>query len=377
MVDRVELLNFKLLRDVQVDLGRLNVFVGRNGVGKSSVLRGLDLLMWTHGLTRGKDPREKMLAVYWEHQPAPVVSLPDARSVSIQAKLGRFGIQVMGDLGKSSSELTIGTRRGAWGNSDQEGSSVRELDAGAHVDFPPYDQLPATRALLFEAAAIRSLHNPLVNPPTLSANGEGVSSALLHLQGLRDGRLEAIEADLAKIVKGVKRVRALTVRFPIQHQVMIEHSGRKLHAFDSKWVNGTRFEVELDGVGWLPAQALSEGTVLALALVTVLHYEQPSTLLLDDIDKGLHPLAQRELIELLRRLLAQHPELQILATSHSPYLLDSLQPEEVFVVGAVSPQESRVRRLDEHPKFTKYRDVMSSGELWSHLGEDWVAKEPA
>ncbi|MBK9367971.1 MAG: ATP-binding protein [Deltaproteobacteria bacterium] len=189
--------------------------------------------------------------------------------------------------------------------------------------------------------------------------------------------MEALEADLAKIVKGVKRVRALPVRYQTQEQEWLKFNGRAYMVLEHKQVNGTRFEVELDGVGWLPAQALSEGTVLALALVTVLHYEQPSTLLLDDIDKGLHPLAQRELIELLRRLLAQHPELQILATSHSPYLLDSLQPEEVFVVGAVSPQESRVRRLDTHPKFTKYRDVMSSGELWSHLGEDWVAKEPA
>jgi AAA15 family ATPase/GTPase len=66
MVDRVELLNFKLLRDVQVDLGRLNVFVGRNGVGKSSVLRGLDLLMWTHGLTRGKVQRESWDALLSE-----------------------------------------------------------------------------------------------------------------------------------------------------------------------------------------------------------------------------------------------------------------------------------------------------------------------
>ncbi|MBK7759990.1 MAG: ATP-binding protein [Deltaproteobacteria bacterium] len=178
-------------------------------------------------------------------------------------------------------------------------------------------------------------------------------------------------------MKGVKRVRALPVRYQTQEREALQFNGRVYRVLEDKWVNGTRFEVELDGVGWLPAQALSEGTVLALALVTVLHYEQPSTLLLDDIDKGLHPLAQRELIELLRRLLAQHPELQILATSHSPYLLDSLQPEEVFVVGAVSPQESRVRRLDTHPKFTKYRDVMSSGELWSHLGEDWVAEEPA
>ncbi len=376
MVDRVELLNFKLLRDVQVDLGRLNVFVGRNGVGKSSVLRGLDLVMWAHGLTRGKTPSQNGNALGDEHRLAPVVSKPDAQMCRIRAKLGLFGMEVSGGVNSSNLDLSVTTKRETWTELGWKRSSVHEVRVRSPIKVPPADQLPATRALYLDAAAIRAPHNPLVDPPLISANGEGISSALLHLHGLRDGRLEALEADLAKIVKGVKRVRALPVRYQTREEESLEFNGRPYQVLEYKQVNGTRFEVELDGVGWLPAQALSEGTVLALALVTVLHYEQPSTLLLDDIDKGLHPLAQRELIELLRRLLAQHPELQILATSHSPYLLDSLQPEEVFVVGSVSPQESRVRRLDEHPKFTKYRDMMSSGELWSHLGEDWVAKEP-
>ncbi|MBK9367972.1 MAG: AAA family ATPase [Deltaproteobacteria bacterium] len=91
MVDRVELLNFKLLRDVQVDLGRLNVFVGRNGVGKSSVLRGLDLLMWTHGLTRGKDQRTD--ALLEEHRLAPVVSRPDASRVRFRRSWDGLGFR--------------------------------------------------------------------------------------------------------------------------------------------------------------------------------------------------------------------------------------------------------------------------------------------
>jgi energy-coupling factor transporter ATP-binding protein EcfA2 len=377
MVDRVELLNFKLLRDVQVDLGRLNVFVGRNGVGKSSVLRGLDLLMWTHGLTRGKTSSTETNALRFEQNFSPVVSRPDANNVSVRARIGLLGIQVYGQFQQANNDLNVDFMRGSWDRRDPEGLTGFGAGVAAPYKFPSVDRLPATRALYLDAAAIRAPHNPTVDPPTISANGEGVSSALLHLHGLRDGRLEALEADLAKIVKGVKRVRALPIRYYTRELESLQFNGRAYQVLEHKQVNGTRFEVELDGVGWLPAQALSEGTVLALALVTVLHYEQPSTLLLDDLDKGLHPLAQRELIELLRRLLAQHPELQVLATSHSPFLLDSLSPDEVFVVGSVSPQESRVRRLDTHPKFTKYRDVMDSGALWSHLGEDWVAEEPA
>lgn len=44
MIDRLTVRNFRCLRDVTVDLGRLTVFVGPNGSGKSSILQSLDLL---------------------------------------------------------------------------------------------------------------------------------------------------------------------------------------------------------------------------------------------------------------------------------------------------------------------------------------------
>ena len=53
---------------------------------------------------------------------------------------------------------------------------------------------------------------------------------------------------------------------------------------------------------------------------------------LDDIDHGLHPKAQWDLLKQLRRLLAQYPDLQIVATSHSPDLVDELDPSEVVVM---------------------------------------------
>jgi predicted ATPase len=62
----------------------------------------------------------------------------------------------------------------------------------------------------------------------------------------------------------------------------------------------------------LSANQVSEGTLLMLGLLTAIYSkDRPGLILLDDLDRGLHPKAQRDLIALLRKLLANNPELLI------------------------------------------------------------------
>lgn len=88
-------------------------------------------------------------------------------------------------------------------------------------------------------------------------------------------------------------------------------------------------------VGRVPADQLSEGSRLVLAVVTLLHAPQrPRLLLLDDVDRALHPAAQVELIRLLRALIrdaqaAGKDSLQIITTAHSDTVLAECAPEEI------------------------------------------------
>ena len=43
MIAKLRISNYKLLRSIELEFGRLNVIVGRNGIGKSSILRALEL----------------------------------------------------------------------------------------------------------------------------------------------------------------------------------------------------------------------------------------------------------------------------------------------------------------------------------------------
>ena len=126
---------------------------------------------------------------------------------------------------------------------------------------------------------------------------------------------------------------------------------------------------------------MSDGTLYILALiVAVLGPHRPKTLLIDDIDQRLHPKAQYELVTLLKKFLDEFPDLQIIATSHSPYILDRLDASEVLVTELADDGSVVVAPLTAHPTYSKWSESMTPGEFWSHTGEGWVKqlkREPA
>jgi predicted ATPase len=124
------------------------------------------------------------------------------------------------------------------------------------------------------------------------------------------------------------------------------------------------------------ASALSDGTLYTLGLITfILSPQRPKTLLIDDIDYGLHPKAQKELVEVLRKLLAQYPDLQIIATTHSLYILHWLEFNEVRLLTLNDEGATVCGRLDEHPDYERWKEAMTPGEFWTHVGEDWLLKK--
>ena len=107
-------------------------------------------------------------------------------------------------------------------------------------------------------------------------------------------------------------------------------------------------------------------------LTVLLGLDRPKTLLMDDLDHGLHPLAQENLIGLIKKIMERFPELQILATAHSPYLLDHLEPQEIRLMTTNSDGHAVCGRLNDHPEFERWKDEMAPGEMWSYFGEKWL-----
>jgi predicted ATP-binding protein involved in virulence len=102
---------------------------------------------------------------------------------------------------------------------------------------------------------------------------------------------------------------------------------------------------------------------------------KPRLVLLDDIELSLHPTAQVRLIAALRAIQKRDPGLQIVATSHSPFILNYLAPEEVRMTFLAENGFARCEKLTAHPEFEKWKDLMAPGEFWSTVGEEWVGKQ--
>jgi predicted ATPase len=166
---------------------------------------------------------------------------------------------------------------------------------------------------------------------------------------------QQLQADLRRIIPSIRRLRHTKSAGPHQHTSLL---------FDTC------------GAESLPASQVSEGTLLVLGMLSALYApDRPNLILFDDLDRALHPRAQKELVALLRGLMKTHPELQILATTHSPYMLDCMETSEVRMTYLRDDGSTVCDALMHHPKFEKWKDEMSPGEMWSMFGEKWLVEQ--
>jgi predicted ATPase len=150
------------------------------------------------------------------------------------------------------------------------------------------------------------------------------------------------------------------------------------HIIEREFV-GYQLVFDMWGAPDLPVHAVSEGTLITLGILTAIMQDASGhgVLLIDDIERAIHPRALVDLVAQLRHMLEIFPALQILATSHSPYLVDLCKPEEVRLMLADESGSAICARLDQHPEFERWIEFMRPGEIWSMVGESWIGPEAA
>jgi predicted ATPase len=387
MIDRVEFKNFKSLQDVALQLGRLTALVGPNGCGKSSVLQGMYLLLQTSVAS----PMDREIDVKSAGRFASIYEGPRApqRLIYRGPREGDIGLVIRhadGDEFRVTIHLTQTAGRAAL-------SSRFEVSVGSapplRCEIPPpnhswvdvYAVLDHDLARKFSPAAYLRLDASAMartttdehEVPSLGSDGSGLSSVLAWMKGAAEDDLAQITSDLRRVVPGVKRIRTHRERVVERRMDKVDIDGQPVWRPLDETRIGDRFAIEFDDGSEVPADLLSEGTVLALGLLAKLREPgRPKLFLLDDIDRGLHLGAQVKLVQVLRDLMALDPELQIVCTTHSPYLLDLFEPAEVRVLALDAERRSHARPLTEHPDFGKWKFGTQTGELWAALGEAWV-----
>lgn len=351
MISRVVFENFKALKSAAVDLEQFTVFVGPNGSGKTSILEGLSFVE-IYG--NPKNTREQP-EIEW---------------------LDRFGRGSPNDF--FSISFTFDQR------------SVRKLifrpptspspSAKWTVELGPQSFVPPRTKLL--RLSPRKLAMPTVpneTDPQMREDGTGLASYLARLKLSDSPVFDKVAQHLRELVPSIDSIKIDRVRRNGIEALFPLVPGELPH------ISGSVYEVLLATLQApprnrsLPANMLSEGTLLLLGMLAVLlGPDRPQLLLIDDMDRALHPRVQVEFVKLLKKLLTsdEFKNVQIVGTTHSPYMLDGLDPSQVRLTALNDLGNVAIARLSDHPEFEAWKESMLPGEMWSYFGEKWITELP-
>ncbi|WP_437941150.1 AAA family ATPase [Sorangium sp. So ce341] len=367
MIETVSFKNFKALRDISLPLERFTVLVGPNASGKTSVLQGLAYL-------HSEDPWSLLEG---ERHPSVLRSHGTGEPIEIRCTgtwKGRVGsISFVAEeyddehwgmhLTVESGESRRLLHSSRWSDEDRDTlNTVR----------PPADLLRLDATKLAQPCYSASL------VPRVEPDGDGLAAVLAEMLISRADDFRRVEDALRAVIPAVERVRLerSAVKRPEIQRVTI--NGQTMISTVEREYVGHRAVLDMRGAANLPAHAASEGTLIVLGILTaIISRKGAHLLLIDDVERAIHPRAIADLVAQIRKLLDVFPELQIVATSHSPYLIDHLEPEEVRLMSADEAGAVRWARLNEHPQFERWKEFMSPGEIWSMVGEDWVRERGA
>ncbi len=350
MIGTLRVVGFKSLRDVSVDLGIVNVFIGANGSGKSNLLEALGVL----GAAAFGSVEPETLR-YRGVRPG----IPSLYKTSFQShKIPRF-IQLSVDSAGAHYDVALDNPikkpEPRWGVHSEK------LTDGAHKVLtrspggcngyaapgwkktslkPARNETAARGALLqnTEATAARSLLEALVDyavyaPSTLvlrglsqdidreplGLGGSGLAEAMSKLSDTDEDGNNVLgpfdETEVWELIDWAQGAYTIAAdRAPISPAVKV---GSRVLTFWDRYMDPKRNR--------LTAYDASEGALYVLFLLALVsHPRAPKLFAIDNFDHALHPRLARRLTQMVCQALVNDGSRQMLLTTHNPLLLDGL-----------------------------------------------------
>ena len=368
--------NYRPLKDLEFrDLTPLTVLLGPNGSGKSTVFDVFAFLSdcFELGLRRAWDKRGRARELrtrnsqgpitieirYRERPRTPLITYHlsiderDNRPVVVEEWLqwrrGRYGKPFR------FLDYREGQGRAVRGElPDEEDERVEIplqspdlLAVNALGQFAEHPRVAALRQFItgwhvsyFSADSTRG--HPEAGPQErLSRTGDNLANVIQYLYESHPERLERIFSVLRRRVPRIERILAETLP-----------DGRLLLQ-----IKDAPFSEPV------LAKFASDGTLKLLAYLVLLYGPEPPPFIgIEEPENFLHPRLLPELAEECR---AATERTQLLVTTHSPFFLDALQPEEVRILWRDEQGFTRSRRAADVPHIEDFmREGARLGHLW-------------
>ncbi len=372
---RITTKNYRVLAELSVELGDINVLFGPNGAGKSTLL---DVLWFVRdcavrGVDEASASRSHGIGILYDgaEEGAALEVAIDTNSVSYRLRLelssGRlepFPGERLRSLSSNTDYIVRlpGSDKASFFHARMHEPltvPLREpekLSLGRYLDFEPNfaDVTELDRRLRFirfypsrsfDLYGLKHRGSEQRHETRLWERGQNLWSVLQNLQGKR-----AIDNRYDTIIDFMRR------SFPGFRDLVLEPTGPTS-------IYGSF--VERDRKHPILASGASDGHLHMLLLLTALFSEgaqRTSIVLLDEPDLSLHPWALAVLGEAITAAAHEHQK-QVLLATHSPILMSQFEPKDCLAV-ELKEGRSRLTRVSEIENIATLLDEYATGSLY-------------
>lgn len=311
--------NFKALRNAHLELAPFNLVIGPNGSGKTSLI---DALMRLRSLSK-LPLREPVPEAERDVHDGPEVTF-------------RFFPP------HEAAEAVIGCV------SDTQCDLLQVDPVGK--DWPALrTRLQGMRSYVFDHHAIAA-RSAARDGAELTTTGGNLAAVLATMRKSHPADFAALSAELMRILPEYGAIDCEVGKDGMVGLVLVLREG------------GER----------IPADNVSQGTLYLLTMLALaFDPTPPSVVCIEEIDRGFHPRLLRDVRDVLYRL--SHPAgfgltrepVQVIATTHSPYLLDLFRehPEEIVISEKIGAAAT-FSRLAERTDLKELLEEGTLGDMW-------------
>lgn len=366
MLSKLHIENFKSIHNLDIELGRINVFIGENGCGKSNILEALALAscakdnrlknddfaqkgirvtrpdMMMNSFVGGKAKEEIMIDCFFDFKP---INIQHRDSIHLTTKTKKEETNI---LAKWHAQLEIETQ---YPSKDFDNYSIV---SEKNISFIHY--------LIYELQT-----NPLrgFNKQTFEVPGRNGENLDLLLESFDDQEWQQLEKHSNFISwlddDGIK----------IDKDGSLGKKGLKLRS-DSKLYFRDKFMQKKNNV--FSVENANEGALhILFYLALFISKKTPTLFAIDNIENALNPHLCRVLMKNIAEL-AKKNDKQALITTHNPAVLDGLNlhddEQRLFVVSRNKKGHTQVKRIELKPDAEVAGNRLKLSELWmrNHLG---------
>ena len=345
MITKVHIENFKCFKEFDIELGPFNVLIGPNDSGKSAFVEAIRVAASVR-------PGQVSTLRRFPHDLAAVLG---PSCVWGQETDSEIGITVHVSTQDGPIAVFRITSKG--------GASFASDIAGPPDILEGHAQTPDWKGQMFAKYIGRvgyyrfapdALRKPTTLEESMTWRGEGFPTFLDDI--LREDRDAFIRLE-----------KQFYERFPHYKKIIIDKQKSSLVLY-FRTARGEK----------LPAESVSDGVMLSLAFLAISNCPNPPRIILiEEPENGVHHASLKEIVATLRRL-CEKKHVQVVMTTHSPYLLDCMEPEEVRVFAKGKDGAVNAVKLSGYPEVDDLKKHFMTGEIWTELDEaEVVAKQGA